>query len=124
MKEKIIEKLKTVYDPEFPLVDMYTLGLIYDIDLKIKKKICDITMTFTTPTCPMADTIMELVKNAVLDVIPGWEVNIIVSFYCDFHIKVAKILIYFRPFLLRIRLVIIDFVMKVLIFYFLQLKIY
>ena len=37
-------------------------------------------MTFTTPTCPMADTIMELVKNAVLDVIPDWEVNIIVSF--------------------------------------------
>ena len=80
MKEKLIEKLKTVYDPEFPLVDMYTLGLIYGIDLKIKKKISDITMTFTTPTCPMADMIMELVKNAVLDVIPDWEVNIIVSF--------------------------------------------
>lgn len=78
--EKIIEKLKTVYDPEFPLVDMYTLGLIYGIDLKAKKKICDVTMTFTTPTCPMADTIMELVKNSVLDVIPDWEVNIIVSF--------------------------------------------
>lgn len=79
-EEKIIEKLKTVYDPEFPLVDMYTLGLIYDIDLKEKSKICDITMTFTTPTCPMADMIMELVKNAVLDVIPEREVNIIVSF--------------------------------------------
>jgi metal-sulfur cluster biosynthetic enzyme len=79
-EEKIIEKLKTVYDPEFPLVDMYTLGLIYDIDLKEKSKICDITMTFTTPACPMADMIMELVKNAVLDVIPKREVNIIVSF--------------------------------------------
>ena len=60
LEEKIIEKLKTVYDPEFPLVDMYTLGLIYDVDLKEKSKICDITMTFTTPTCPMADMIMEL----------------------------------------------------------------
>ena len=80
LEEKIIEKLKTVYDPEFPLVDMYTLGLIYGINLKTKKKIWDVTMTFTTPTCPMADTIMELVKNAVLDVIPYWEVNIIVSF--------------------------------------------
>ena len=78
--EKIIEKLKTVYDPEFPLVDMYTLGLIYGVDVKDKEKICDLTMTFTTPTCPMADTIMELVKNAVLNVIPEWEVNIIVSF--------------------------------------------
>ena len=80
MEEKIIEKLKTVYDPEFPLVDMYTLGLIYGIDLKEEDKVCDIIMTFTTPTCPMADMIMELVKNAVLDVIPDCEVNIIISF--------------------------------------------
>lgn len=78
--EKIIEKLKTVYDPEFPLVDMYTLGLIYDVSLNEEKQICDLTMTFTTPTCPMADMIMELVKNAVLDVITNWEVNIIISF--------------------------------------------
>ena len=80
MEEKIIEKLKTVYDPEFPLVDMYTLGLIYGIDLKGGNRVCNVTMTFTTPTCPMAVMIMELVKNAVLDVIPDWEVNIIVSF--------------------------------------------
>jgi metal-sulfur cluster biosynthetic enzyme len=59
---------------------MYTLGLIYEVNLKEKNQICDITMTFTTPTCPMADMIMELVKNAVLDIIPNWEVNIIVSF--------------------------------------------
>ena len=80
LEEKIIWKLKTVYDPEFPLVDMYTLGLFYDVDINESDKICNITMTFTTPTCPMADRIMELVKNAVLDVIPDWEVNIIVSF--------------------------------------------
>ena len=80
LEEKIIAKLKTVYDPEFPLVDMYTLGLIYDVKLIEENKVCDVTMTFTTPTCPMADMIMELVKNAVLDAIPVWEVNIIVSF--------------------------------------------
>lgn len=80
LKDQIIWKLKTVYDPEFPLVDMYTLGLIYDVDLKEENKICDITMTFTTPTCPMADMIMELVKNAVLEVVPEREVNIIISF--------------------------------------------
>ena len=79
-EENIIKKLKTVYDPEFPLVDMYTLGLIYGIELNVKYKICNITMTFTTPTCPMAEMIMELVKNAVLNAIPEWEVNIIVSF--------------------------------------------
>jgi len=77
---EIIEKLKTVYDPEFPLVDMYTLGLIYDVKLVEENKECDIIMTFTTPTCPMADMIMELVKNAVLDVISEWKVNIIISF--------------------------------------------
>ncbi len=80
LEEKIIEKLKTVYDPEFPLVDMYTLGLIYDVDLREESKICDITMTFTTPACPMADMIMELVKNAVLDVIPERAARIRVSF--------------------------------------------
>ena len=80
LEENIIQKLKTVYDPEFPLVDMYTLGLIYDINLNEKNKVCDVTMTFTTPTCPMADMIMELVKNAVLDVVPEREVNIVVSF--------------------------------------------
>ena len=80
LEERIIEKLKTVYDPEFPLVDMYTLGLIYGVNLDEEKNICNITMTFTTPTCPMADMIMDLVKNAVLDVISDWEVNIIISF--------------------------------------------
>jgi len=80
LRDRIIEKLKTVYDPEFPLVDMYTLGLIYDVKLIEENKVCDVTMTFTTPTCPMADMIMELVKNAVLDAIPEREVNIIVSF--------------------------------------------
>lgn len=76
----IIEKLKTVYDPEFPLVDMYTLWLFYDIQANEEDSVCDITMTFTTPTCPMADTIMQLVKNAVYEVIPDREVNIIISF--------------------------------------------
>jgi len=80
LEEKVIEKLKTVYDPEFPLVDMYTLGLIYGVDLDEEKKVCNVTMTFTTPTCPMADVIMELVKNAVLEEISDWEVNIIISF--------------------------------------------
>ena len=80
LKEEIISKLKTVYDPEFPLVDMYTLGLIYDVNINEENKVCDITMTFTTPTCPMAEMIMELVKNAVLDVISDREVNIIISF--------------------------------------------
>lgn len=78
--QKIEDKLKTVYDPEFPLVDMFTLGLIYWVNLDVDKCKCNITMTFTTPTCPMADMMIALVQNAVLEVIPDWEVDIGISF--------------------------------------------
>jgi len=79
-RDAIEEKLKTVYDPEFPLVDIFTLGLIYDIDVHETEKACIVTMTFTTPACPMADMIMEMVKNAVLEVVPEREVEIVISF--------------------------------------------
>lgn len=76
----IEEKLKTVYDPEFPLVDMFTMGLIYAIQIDSEAKTCNVIMTFTTPACPMAEMIMEMVKNAVIEVIPDYEVEIIISF--------------------------------------------
>ena len=74
------EKLKTVYDPEFPLVDIFTMGLIYDIQVEPEEKECVVTMTFTTPACPMADMIMEMVKNATQEAVPGWDVEVVVSF--------------------------------------------
>ena len=80
IKELIEEKLKTVYDPEFPLVDLFTMGLIYGIAVDEGKKACMVTMTFTTPACPMADLLMEMVKNAVLEVVAGREVEVVVSF--------------------------------------------
>lgn len=76
----IEEKLKTVYDPEFPLVDIFTMGLIYDITVNEEEKACIITMTFTTPACPMADMIMEMVKNAVIEIIPDFDIEIAISF--------------------------------------------
>jgi metal-sulfur cluster biosynthetic enzyme len=79
-RENIEEKLKTVYDPEFPLVDLFTMGLIYDIAIDEEKKGCIVTMTFTTPACPMTDMLMEMVKNAVLEAVPEWDVEIVVSF--------------------------------------------
>lgn len=78
--EKIIEKLKTVYDPEFPMIDMYTLWLIYKVDIDETKKIVHILMTFTTPFCPMAEMIQEMVKNAILEVVPDFAVEIAVTF--------------------------------------------
>lgn len=78
--QKIEEKLKTVYDPEFPMIDMYTLWLIYKIDLDEAKKIVNILMTFTTPFCPMADMIKEIIQNAILEVVPTFTVEIEVTF--------------------------------------------
>ena len=62
-EQRIIEVLKTVYDPEIP-VNIYDLGLIYKIDLDMEGKL-DIDMTFTAPSCPAADFIIEDVRSKV-----------------------------------------------------------
>ena len=63
MKDKVIEELKKVYDPEMPSIDVFNLGLIYDID--IKDKDVTITHTLTSMFCPMADEITNNIKKAV-----------------------------------------------------------
>ena len=63
MQNDIIKELKTVYDPEMPSVDIFNLGLIYDID--IKDKDVTITHTLTSMFCPMADEISANIKKAV-----------------------------------------------------------
>lgn len=60
LEERIVEVLKTVYDPEIP-VDIYNLGLIYRIDLKDDSNL-DVDMTLTAPNCPAADFIAEDVR--------------------------------------------------------------
>ncbi|MBE9518670.1 MAG: DUF59 domain-containing protein [Bacteroidetes bacterium] len=60
---KIVEALKTVYDPEIP-VNVYDLGLIYEIDYTDQKE-AKIEMTLTAPNCPMVDILMMDVENAV-----------------------------------------------------------
>ena len=60
---KIVEALKKVYDPESP-VNVYDLGLIYEIDYTDKKE-ANIEMTLTAPNCPMVDILMVDVENAV-----------------------------------------------------------
>ena len=61
-KEKIVEVLKTIFDPEIP-VDIWELGLIYDID--IKGDDVTILMTVTAPNCPIAETLPVDVRNDV-----------------------------------------------------------
>lgn len=60
---RIIGVLKTVFDPEIP-VNIYDLGLIYDISLD-DEKVAHVTMTLTAPSCPMAEMIVEEVKYKV-----------------------------------------------------------
>lgn len=63
IEERIVDVLKTVYDPEIP-VNIYDLGLIYKIDVRDDGDV-DIDMTFTAPSCPAADFILEDVRQKV-----------------------------------------------------------
>lgn len=65
---RIVDVLKTVYDPEIP-VNIYDLGLIYRVEVN-DEGIVDIDMTFTAPSCPAADFILEDVRQKV-DTIEG-----------------------------------------------------
>ncbi len=82
LEKEIIKVLKTIYDPEIP-VDIYELGLIYDIHINDKNEVT-ILMTLTTPNCPVAESLpneveekvgmIEQVKKATVDLTfdPPW----------------------------------------------------
>ena len=63
IEERIVDVLKTVYDPEIP-VNIYDLGLIYRVEVADDGTV-DVDMTFTAPTCPAADFILEDVRQKV-----------------------------------------------------------
>ena len=63
LKEKVITEIKKIYDPDIP-VNIYDLGLIYDI--KIKDKDVEVKMTLTTPNCPVAESLPKEVKDSIL----------------------------------------------------------
>ena len=65
-KEKIIQEIKKIYDPELP-VNIYELGLIYDITIE-KEKFAKIKMTLTTPNCPVAESLPKEVKEGAMQV--------------------------------------------------------
>lgn len=64
-RDDVIGAIKTVYDPEIP-VNVWDLGLIYNIDINDKEIV--ITMTFTSPTCPMMEELMTQLKDVVQNV--------------------------------------------------------
>lgn len=76
--EEIIRVLKTVYDPEIP-VDIYELGLIYDVQISEEADV-KIIMTLTTPNCPVAETLPQEVKDKVKEVENVKEVDLELTF--------------------------------------------
>ena len=65
LKEKIIDEIKKIYDPELP-VNISDLGLIYDVQVNEKK--AKIKMTLTTPNCPVAESLPKEVKEGAMQV--------------------------------------------------------
>ncbi len=77
-EQAIIAALKSVYDPEIP-VNVYDLGLIYEVDFEPSGE-AYITMTLTAPNCPVADSLVEDVKNAVAGVEGVTSVGLTLTF--------------------------------------------
>tara|TARA_B100000212_G_scaffold220769_1_gene167225 strand:- start:131 stop:427 length:297 start_codon:yes stop_codon:yes gene_type:complete len=65
VKNKIIGEIRKIYDPELP-VNIYDLGLIYDVQVLREK--AKIKMTLTTPNCPVAESLPKEVKEAAMQV--------------------------------------------------------
>ena len=76
LENKIVEVLKTIYDPEIP-VDVYELGLIYEVKID-KENNVEIEMTLTSPNCPVAETLPMEVEEKVksIDTVKSCEVEI------------------------------------------------
>ncbi|MDQ1772565.1 DUF59 domain-containing protein [Labilibaculum sp. A4] len=74
----IVEVLKTIYDPEIP-VNIYDLGLIYEIDMYEEDEV-KILMTLTAPNCPMADQILEEVNEKTKSLPQIEDVTVVLTF--------------------------------------------
>ena len=66
LKNKIITEIKKIYDPEIP-VNIYELGLIYDIEVE-NKNTAKVKMTLTSPNCPVAESLPKEVKDSIMQV--------------------------------------------------------
>ena len=77
IKNKVIEEVKKIYDPEIP-VNIYELGLIYKIEVDDKNKV-NIDMTLTSPNCPVAESLPNQVKENIMKVegVSGVDLKIV-----------------------------------------------
>ncbi|MBQ1722830.1 MAG: DUF59 domain-containing protein [Muribaculaceae bacterium] len=88
IQDNIVSMLKTVFDPEMP-VDVYSLGLIYKIDLNDDGQV-DIDMTLTAPNCPAGDFIFEDVRQKVESVEGVTAVNVKLVFEPEWNINMMS----------------------------------
>ncbi len=65
LKDKVVAEIKKIYDPEIP-VNIFELGLIYDISIKDKN--VSVKMTLTTPNCPVAESLPKEVKDSIMQI--------------------------------------------------------
>ena len=80
-EDEVIDVLKTCYDPEIP-VDIYSLGLVYNIEVKVVEEVKDvkIDMTLTSPACPVAETLPPEIESKIRREVNGVnraEVNVV-----------------------------------------------
>ena len=74
IKNKVIEEIKKIYDPEIP-VNIYELGLIYKIEVDEQNKV-NIDMTLTSPNCPVAESLPKEVKDNIMKIKGVSDVNL------------------------------------------------
>lgn len=73
----IVKVLKTIYDPEIP-VNIYDLGLIYEVEVEGSQ--VNVTMTVTAPNCPLAEDIVNGVRERLSQIDGVSEVNVVLTF--------------------------------------------
>ncbi len=79
-QETVKNALEEVYDPDLPVIDIYNLGLIYNIEVDEENKYIHILMTLTTPACPSADLIINMATQAVQDEFPDFDIDVELTF--------------------------------------------
>jgi len=79
LQGRIVTELKNIYDPEIPAVNIYELGLIYEVDVE-EDGTAMVKMTLTTPNCPIADLIINEVDERIRN-IPGLkDLDLVLTF--------------------------------------------
>ncbi len=79
LEKRIVVELKNIYDPEIPAVNIYDLGLIYEIDVKEDGSVL-LKMTLTAPNCPIADQILNEVDQRVRAVPGVKDLDLVLTF--------------------------------------------